>query len=57
MAELRNEIYDDDGLVRVEFIKVDDPTPEQLLAEKEQQLLDLFNEIQRLKNDPGNTSD
>lgn len=55
MPEIRNEIYDETGLVRVEYIDIPYPTPEQLLAEKEQQLLDLHNEIQRLKNDSGDT--
>ena len=28
MAQIRNEIYDDNGLVRVEFIETDEPTQE-----------------------------
>ena len=50
MAQLRNEIYDDNGLVRVEFIEVNEPTQEELIAQKEAQLLAIYEEIQRLKN-------
>lgn len=53
MAQVRNEIYDDKGLVRVEFIEVDEipieiPIETQI-AEKEAQLLAIYKEIQRLK--------
>ena len=34
MAQLRNEIYDENGLVRVEFIEVESPTKEELIQEK-----------------------
>jgi hypothetical protein len=50
MAEIRNEIYDDNGLVRVEFIQVELPTQEELIAQKEAQLLAMYEEIQNLKN-------
>lgn len=50
MAQVRNEIYDDNGLVRVEFIEVQEPTQEELIAQKEAQLLAIYEEIQRLKN-------
>jgi hypothetical protein len=49
MAQVRNEIYDDNGLVRVEFIEVDEPTQEELIAQKEAQLLEMFEELKRLK--------
>jgi hypothetical protein len=49
MAEIRNEIYDDNGLVRVEFIQVELPTQEELIAQKEAQLLAMYEEIQNLK--------
>jgi len=49
MPQLRNEIYDENGLVRVEFIKVDEPTQEELIAQKEAQLLEMFEELKRLK--------
>lgn len=49
MAQIRNEIYDDNGLVRVEFIEVQEPTQEELIAQKEAQLLEMFEELKRLK--------
>jgi hypothetical protein len=51
MPQLRNEIYDDNGLVRVEFIEVDEPTPEELIAQKEAELLAVFEELKRLKGE------
>jgi hypothetical protein len=50
MAQVRNEIYDDNGLVRVEFIDVEGPTQEELIAQKEAQLLEMYEELKRLKN-------
>ena len=35
MAQVRQEIYDDNGLVEVVFIEVDQPTQEELVAQKE----------------------
>jgi hypothetical protein len=49
--KIRNEIYDDNGLVRVEFIEVDEITQEELLAEKQAELLRIYKEIQDLQND------
>jgi hypothetical protein len=51
MAELRNEIYDENGLVKVEFIEVEDPTQEELIAQKEAQLLALYDELKALKGE------
>jgi hypothetical protein len=51
MPQLRNEYYDDNGLVRVEFIEVDQPTNEDLIAQKEAELLSVFEEIKRLKGE------
>jgi hypothetical protein len=51
MPQLRNEIYDDNGLVRVEFIEVEEPTQEELIAQKEAELLAVFEEIKRLKGE------
>ena len=51
MPQVRNEIYDDNGLVRVEFIEVDEPTQEELIAQKEAELLAVFEEIKRLKGE------
>jgi len=42
MAEIRNEIYDDNGLVRVEFIEVEEPSQEELIAQKEAELLAMY---------------
>ena len=49
MPQIRQEIYDEYGLVRVEFIEVDEPTQEELIAQKEAQLLEMFEELKRLK--------
>jgi len=49
MKTIRNEIYDDNGLVRVEFIEVDEQTTEEILAEKQAELLRIYKEIQDLK--------
>ena len=50
MAQIRNEIYDDNGLVRVEYIEVEDVSTEDLLKEKEAELLRIYEEIQIIKN-------
>ena len=49
MAQLRNEIYDKNGLVEVVFIEVEDSTQEELIAQKEAQLLALYEELKSLK--------
>jgi hypothetical protein len=51
MAQLRNEIYDENGLVKVEFIKVESPTQEELIQEKEAQLLAMYEELKALKGE------
>lgn len=51
MPQVRNEIYDDNGLVRVEFVEIDEPTPEELIAQKEAELLAVFEELKRLKGE------
>lgn len=51
MTQVRNEIYDDNGLVRVEYIEIDEPTPEELIAQKEAELLSVFDELKRLKGE------
>lgn len=51
MPQVRNEIYDDNGLVKVEFIEVDEPTQEELVAQKEAELLAVFEELKRLKGE------
>jgi hypothetical protein len=50
MTQIRNEIYDDNGLVRVEYIEVDDVSTEDLLKQKEAELLRIYEEIQNIKN-------
>ena len=49
MAQIRQEIYDQDGLIEVKFIEVDEPTQEELIAEKEAQLLEIYAELNELK--------
>lgn len=51
MTQVRNEIYDENGLVRVEFLEVDEPTQEELVAQKEAELLAVFEELKRLKGE------
>jgi hypothetical protein len=47
--QVREEIYDDKGLVEVKFIEVDEPTSEELIAEKEAELLKIYAELNELK--------
>lgn len=49
MAQVRNEIYDENGLVRVEFIEVEGLTQEELIAQKEAELLTMYKELEALK--------
>jgi hypothetical protein len=49
MAQIRKEIYDDSGFVKVEYIDVDEPTQEELIANKEDELLELYAELNELK--------
>ena len=49
MTQIREEIYDDNGLVEVKFIEVDEPTQEELIADKEAQLLAMYEELNALK--------
>jgi hypothetical protein len=51
MPQVRHEIYDENGLVRVEVIEIDEPTPEELIAQKEAELLAAFEELKRLKGE------
>jgi len=51
MAQIREEIYDENGLVEVRFIEVDEPTPEELIAQKEAELLAMYNELKTLKGE------
>jgi len=49
MAQVRHEIYDEKGLVKVEFIEVEEQSKEELIAEKEAELIKIYEEIQQLK--------
>ena len=51
MAQIRQEIYDDNGLVEVRFIQVEEPTQEELIAQKEAQLLEMYEELKKLKGE------
>lgn len=51
MPQVRNEIYDENGLVRVEYLEIDEPTQEQIIAEKEAELLAMYNELKALKGE------
>lgn len=49
MAQIREEIYNENGLVEVKFHEVEEPTHEELIAQKESELLAMYNELQALK--------
>jgi len=51
MAQLRQEFYNETGLVRVEFTEVEGPTQEELIQEKEAQLLALYDELKSLRGE------
>jgi hypothetical protein len=51
MPQVRQEIYDDNGLVEVIYIEVDEPTQEELIAQKEAELLAMYNELKALKGE------
>lgn len=51
MPQVRQEIYDENGLLQVEFVDIDEPTPEELIAQKEAELLAVFEELKRLKGE------
>ena len=51
MAQIRNEIYDETGLARVEFIEVEGFTQEELIAQKEAQLLAMYEELKSLRKE------
>lgn len=51
MPQVRNEIYDDNGLVEVVFHEVDEPTQEELIAQKEAELLKMYQELKALKGE------
>jgi hypothetical protein len=49
MAQIRNEIYDKNGLIEVVFIEVEEPTQDELIAQKEAQLIAMYDELKSLK--------
>ena len=49
MTQIRKEIYNETGLVKTVFIEVEGPTQEELIAEKEAQLLALYDELKALR--------
>lgn len=51
MAKIRQEIYNENGLVEVQFIEVEETNTDELLKQKEMELLEIYKEIQRLKNE------
>jgi len=51
MTQLRNEIYDKNGFVEVVFIEVEGPTQEELIAQKEAQLVAMYEELKALKGE------
>lgn len=51
MIQIREEIYDDNGLIEVRFIETDEPTQEELIAQKEAELLAMYNELKQLKGE------
>lgn len=51
MGQIRIEIYDDNGLVSVEFIDSQEPTQEELIAQKEAELLKMYEELKALKGE------
>jgi hypothetical protein len=51
MPQVRHEIYDENGLVRVEFVEVEEPTQEEIIAQKEAELLAMYNELKSLKGE------
>jgi len=51
MAQIRNEIYDENGLVEVVFTEVEGFTQEELIAQKEAQLLALYEELKSLRKE------
>ena len=49
MPQIREEIYDNNGLIEVVFHEVEGPTQEELIAKKEAQLLAMYEELKALK--------
>lgn len=50
MPQVREEIYDEKGLVKIVYHEIEEPTQEELIAQKEAELLAVYQELQRLKD-------
>jgi hypothetical protein len=50
MEQTRVEVYDETGLIDVYYIDSNEPTTEELITQKEAELIEIYDEIQRLKN-------
>jgi len=50
MRQTRVEVYDETGLIDVYYVETDEPTQEELIIQKEAELIEIYEEIQRLKN-------
>lgn len=50
MAKVRHEIYDDEGLVKVEYVEMEEISTEDIIAQKEKELLEMYTELEKLKN-------
>lgn len=49
IEKIRTEIYDDNGLSEVTFIEVEKPDVDELIKEREEQLLKIYEELELLK--------
>jgi len=49
MKQTRVEVYDDNGLVNVYYIDQEEENLEEIIEQKEQQLIEIYEEIKRLK--------
>jgi hypothetical protein len=50
MEQTRVEVYDETALIDVYYIDSYEPTKEELITQKEAELIAIYEEIQRLKN-------
>lgn len=48
-VKVKQQIYDDNGLVRIETIEVDKTPIEEQIKSKEDELLKVFRELEKLK--------
>lgn len=51
MPQIREEIYDNNGLVEVLYIQIEEPTQEEIIAQKEAELLYVFEELKKLRGE------